>query len=87
METIREPFGDRVFNVVNYVVLSLFFIIVLYPLIYIVSASFSSSEAVVSGRVWLWPLNLLWMGIGQCSVIKKLRLDSGTRFFTPFLEH
>lgn len=53
---ITEPIGDRVFNVVNYVVLSLFFIIVLYPLIYIVSASFSSSNAVISGRVWLWPV-------------------------------
>jgi len=30
---------------------------VLYPCIFIVSASFSSTEAVVSGRVWLWPVD------------------------------
>jgi multiple sugar transport system permease protein/putative aldouronate transport system permease protein len=29
---------------------------VLYPLIYIVSASFSDPVAVTSGRVWLWPV-------------------------------
>ncbi|WP_281888770.1 carbohydrate ABC transporter permease [Paenibacillus sp. YYML68] len=58
METskIKEPFGDQLFNVINYMVLSLFLIIVLYPLLYIVSASFSSSDAILSGRVWLWPV-------------------------------
>lgn len=39
-----------------YVLLSLLFIILLYPLIYIVSSSFSSARAVVSGRVILWPV-------------------------------
>ncbi|MDQ1908964.1 carbohydrate ABC transporter permease [Paenibacillus sp. GD4] len=53
---IREATGDKIFNIVNYVMLSLFFIAVLYPLIYIISASFSSTEAVISGRVWLWPV-------------------------------
>ncbi|TVY03962.1 carbohydrate ABC transporter permease [Paenibacillus cremeus] len=54
---IREAAGDRIFNVVNYVILSLFFLTVLYPLVYIVSASFSSSDAVISGKVWLWPVD------------------------------
>lgn len=54
--TIKESSKDRLFTVVNYVILSIFLIIVLYPLLYIVSASFSSSEALVSGRVWLWPV-------------------------------
>ncbi|ULL17051.1 carbohydrate ABC transporter permease [Paenibacillus sp. H1-7] len=54
---IREATGDKVFNIVNYTILSIFFLSMLYPLIYIVSASFSSSEAVISGRVWLWPVD------------------------------
>jgi putative aldouronate transport system permease protein len=32
-------------------------IIILYPLIYIVSASFSSPSAVIAGKVWLWPVD------------------------------
>jgi multiple sugar transport system permease protein/putative aldouronate transport system permease protein len=32
------------------------FLIVAYPLLYIISASFSSTSAVISGRVWLWPV-------------------------------
>lgn len=54
---VREAAGDRIFNLINYVILSLFFLIVLYPLVYILSASFSSSDAVISGKVWLWPVD------------------------------
>ncbi|WP_248926916.1 carbohydrate ABC transporter permease [Paenibacillus hamazuiensis] len=54
--TIKESGDDRLFNIVNHVILFIFAITILYPLIYIVSASFSSSAAVVSGRVWLFPV-------------------------------
>ncbi|MFD0713339.1 carbohydrate ABC transporter permease [Paenibacillus sp. GCM10027626] len=53
---IRDSRGDRWFTVFNYVVLTLFLLSVIYPLLYIVSASFSSPDAIVSGRVWLWPV-------------------------------
>ena len=55
-KAIKESGADRLFTIFNYVMLSLVLIIVLYPLIYVVSASFSSSSAVLSGRVWLWPV-------------------------------
>ena len=47
---------DRVFNIVNTIFLSACLLAVLYPLLYVVSNSFSSPEAVISGRVWLWPV-------------------------------
>jgi putative aldouronate transport system permease protein len=53
---IRDSLGDRAFNAVNYMVLFFLFAAVLYPLVYIVSASFSSPESVISGRVWLFPV-------------------------------
>lgn len=53
---IRDTAGDRVFMAFNYLVLTLLLIIILYPLIYVLSASFSSGQAVSSGRVWLWPV-------------------------------
>ncbi len=53
---IRESGGDRAFNVANCVLLTIALILVLYPLVYVVSASFSSSYAVLSGKVWLWPV-------------------------------
>ncbi|MDD9268399.1 carbohydrate ABC transporter permease [Paenibacillus sp. GCM10023248] len=54
--SMKESADDRLFTVLNYIILFIFTITILYPLVYIVSASFSSSTAVVSGRVWLYPV-------------------------------
>jgi putative aldouronate transport system permease protein len=53
----RDTGADRAFTIVNYVVLLLFLITVAYPLIYVVSASLSDPRDVISGRMWLWPVN------------------------------
>ena len=54
--------GDMVFTIVNHAFLTLIVIIILYPLIYVVSASFSSPTAVISGRVILWPVDISLKG-------------------------
>jgi len=54
---ISDPLQDRVFNVFDTLILIFAVVIVAYPIIYIVSASFSSSADVMAGRVWLWPVN------------------------------
>jgi multiple sugar transport system permease protein/putative aldouronate transport system permease protein len=53
---IKESLGDQIFSVINYAALTALLIVVLYPLVYILSASFSNAAAVTSGRVWLWPV-------------------------------
>lgn len=53
---IREPFGDRVLLGGIYTLLGLLTLTVLYPLLYILSSSLSSPDAVVSGQVWLFPV-------------------------------
>jgi putative aldouronate transport system permease protein len=53
---IREPFEDRVLLVTIYVLLGALTLTVLYPLLYILSSSLSSPNAVVSGQVWLYPI-------------------------------
>jgi multiple sugar transport system permease protein/putative aldouronate transport system permease protein len=50
-------FGDKVFYIVITLVLTLFFLAVLYPCVYVVSAAFSSGEAVNAGKVVLLPVN------------------------------
>ncbi|MEO7912718.1 MAG: carbohydrate ABC transporter permease [Roseiflexaceae bacterium] len=59
---IRESFSDRLFLLGIYVLLTLVLLAVLYPLVYIVSSSFSSPLAVSSGRVWLWPVDVSLRG-------------------------
>ncbi len=54
---VHESGGDRVFTILNNIFLLLVLLAVLYPLVYVVSASFSDPVAVSSGQVWLWPVN------------------------------
>ncbi len=53
---IHRSRQDVVFDVVNCAVLGAILLIVLFPLLYVVSCSFSSGNAVTSGRVWFWPV-------------------------------
>lgn len=53
---IRESRGDRAYYIVNYCVLIVFTLMVLYPLVYVLSASFSSATAIANNEVLLWPV-------------------------------
>lgn len=50
--------SDKIFYVVIFTVLTIFFLMVLYPCIYVISASFSSGTAVQAGKVILWPVDI-----------------------------
>ena len=54
---IQETLGDKILNWVIGTILVLFGIIVAYPCIYVISCSFSSSKALLSGSVVLWPVD------------------------------
>lgn len=54
---IYDSREDRILYGVVTGVLILFLIVVLYPLIYVLSSSFSSGTAVSTGRVVLWPVD------------------------------
>lgn len=64
--------GDRVFTIVNYSLLMLVLIIELYPLVYVVAASFSDPQAVVSGKVFLFPVNPTLKGYAAVFKNKKI---------------
>jgi len=53
---IHDTLGDRVLNWITATILILVTIIVGYPLIYVISCSFSSSKALEVGSVILWPV-------------------------------
>jgi putative aldouronate transport system permease protein len=72
---IKEPLSDKVLLTFIYIVLMIILAAVLYPLIYIVSSSFSSPQAVVSGRVWLFPVELSLKG--YTAVLSNPRIWSG----------
>ena len=59
---IRDTLGDRLFYAGCYLITALFMLAVLYPLVYILSASFSSADAITSGRMWLYPVDFSLVG-------------------------
>lgn len=82
---IRESTPDRIFLVGVYVLLLVFLGVVLLPLAYIVASSFSSPEAVSSGRVWLWPVDFSLRGYEVAlSNPQVLRGYANSLFYTFF---
>lgn len=53
---IKNPIEDRILYFVVYTVILLFLLVILYPVIFIVSASFSEGSEVQLGHVYLWPV-------------------------------
>ena len=54
----RMSKDDRIYYTVIHIILGILLLTIIYPLIYIVSSSFSSPTAVSAGRVILWPVDL-----------------------------
>lgn len=65
---IKDTKADRVFKFFLYLFIFLAVAVVVYPLIYIISASISAPQAVNSGAMWLFPKQVTWQGY---SVILK----------------
>ena len=53
---VRKSPGDRAFNIFAYCLVIFLTLIVLLPLMNIVAASLSGSDALLAGRVYFWPV-------------------------------
>ena len=53
---------DKIVTFVIYAFLTLITLVILYPIVYVVSASFSEPQAVISGRVKLFPVDFTLRG-------------------------
>jgi putative aldouronate transport system permease protein len=80
---VKETVSDRIFNVLNRGFLWLLFGLVLYPLIYVTSASISDPIAVNSGAMWLWPRGLTFEGFARVFHNKEIWIGyRNTIFYT-----
>ena len=52
----KAPLGDKIFIILIYILLAAIMLVVFRPLVYIVSASFSDPQAVISNEVWFLPV-------------------------------
>jgi multiple sugar transport system permease protein/putative aldouronate transport system permease protein len=56
-QKIRLSRGDRALYASTNILIGMFFLIVLYPLLYVLSSAFSAPSAVLAGKVVLWPVD------------------------------
>ena len=59
---LKDTKGDKIFFAINACILGLLALIILYPLYFIVIASFSDPDAVLGGQVVLAPVNVTFEG-------------------------
>lgn len=57
---IKESLGSRIFDIFNICLMILLVIVMVYPMIYVFSASISNNAMVASGQVVLWPKGVNW---------------------------
>lgn len=75
--------GEKAFSVCNHIFLALLALSTVYPFLYVLSASISSGDAVVTGRVMFWPVDLTFDAYRQ--VLKENSLwmaYANTIFYT-----
>lgn len=50
--------SDKTFSLLNKIVVGFIVLIILYPLVFVISASISDPAAVSTGKMWLWPVDI-----------------------------
>ncbi|MGG4341926.1 carbohydrate ABC transporter permease [Paenibacillus lautus] len=73
----RKLRSDRVFEIINFIFLFFILIIVLYPLVYVISASISDPVYVNQGTMWLYPRGITFEGYQR--VFQNPEIWSGYR--------
>ncbi len=68
----KNSTADMVYIVITEVILWFMLVIILIPLVYIVSSSFSSPEAVGNGWVYLWPVDFSLKGYSAVFTTEKV---------------
>ena len=56
MQTSRKSAGYQLFTIFNYIFLTVIALSCIFPIIHVLSLSFSSASAVAAGQVKLWPV-------------------------------
>ena len=80
---VKESGADKVFNIVNLILLTIILIVTLYPLIFVISASFSNPELVSSGKMLGWPVDISWDGYEKVFTNARIwRGYANTIFYT-----
>ena len=77
----KAPLGDKIFIILIYILLAAIMLVVFLPLVYIVSASFSDPQAVISNEVWFLPVRPTLRGYQAVFKNKNILTGFANSFF------
>lgn len=78
-----QALSDKLFDIVNHMLLGIAVLLVLYPMYFIIIASFSDPVAINNGQVTLWPVGFNTTGYAKIFENTKIwRSYSNTIFYT-----
>ena len=69
---LSGAYSDKIFGFFNSLFLIAMFIITLYPIIFVLSASISDPQMVNTGKMLLWPVGVTWSGYEKLFIYKDL---------------
>lgn len=69
---IRDSLPDRIFNIFNITLMTIIMVVIIYPMYFIVLASFSNPDTVASGQLMFWPKELYLDGYKKIFDYKPL---------------
>ena len=78
---VKETGSDKVFTTTNYIVLGIALLGVMAPLLHVLASSFSSTTAVMSGHVLLWPVDFSLDGYEAVFNYKRVWVGLGNSLF------
>ncbi len=78
---IAQSRADNAFDILNKIAMYAVLLVVLYPLVYIVSASFSDPYRVAGGEMWLWPVGFTLEGYERLLHYSEIWLGYGNTIY------
>lgn len=85
MAVIKETRGDRILNVVNYILLTFILVITFYPLYFVVIASISDPDLINLGKIILIPKGISFNGYKHIFADPRILLGyKNTLIYTVF---
>ncbi|WNQ09457.1 carbohydrate ABC transporter permease [Paenibacillus aurantius] len=80
-----ETRGDRAFDIVNILFLCIITVLVIYPLLFVLSASISNPAKVFAGELWLWPKEITFDGYKRIFANKDIMTGYGNTILYTFV--
>ena len=78
---LSGEYSDKIFGFFNSVFLIVMFVIALYPIVFVLSASISDPQMVNTGKMLLWPVDITWSGYEKLLIYKDLWVGYGNTVF------